>query len=334
MVAGILGRQDERQPGTAMSAELPPLRFGPDGAADTSRFALDVHAHLVPVNEPAIGHIAGVEWLGEKGMLSIDGHALGMRDLFHPRRLLSWMDEHHVARALISVPPPAYRQQLGVGEAQSWAQYLNEGLLAIAARYPDRFGALLHLPMEQPAVATDLAIAAPREAAGFAIAAGGAATIDFAASACEPLWREMDRRGSFVFIHPGQCCDGRLATFYLENLLGNPYETTVAASRLVMAAVPARYPNIRFCLAHAGGFFPAACGRLERGVATSRPGIRAGIEPPLAAARRFRADCIAHHPAGLSLARSIFGDHHIMFGSDWPFPMGLPQPASLESCVR
>jgi aminocarboxymuconate-semialdehyde decarboxylase len=316
-----------------VSADLPPLRFRADGRADTSHFALDVHAHLVPVNEAATGHIAGVEWLAEKGVLSIDGHTLGMSDLFHPERLLGWMDEHHVARALISVPPPAYRQQLEVGEAQHWAQYLNEGLLTIAARYSDRFGALLHLPMEQLAVATDLAIAAPREAAGFAVAAGGAATIDFADSACEPLWREMNRRGSFVFIHPGQCCDGRLATFYLENLLGNPYETTVAASRLVMAGVPERYPNIRFCLAHAGGFFPAACGRLERGVETRRPGILAEIERPLAAARRFRADCIAHQPVALNLARSIFGDDHILFGSDWPFPMGLPQPRALESCV-
>jgi aminocarboxymuconate-semialdehyde decarboxylase len=317
-----------------VSADLPPLRFRADGRADTSHFALDVHAHLVPVNEAATGHIAGVEWLAEKGVLSIDGHTLGMSDLFHPERLLGWMDEHHVARALISVPPPAYRQQLEVGEAQHWAQYLNEGLLTIAARYSDRFGALLHLPMEQLAVATDLAIAAPREAAGFAVAAGGAATIDFADSACEPLWREMNRRGSFVFIHPGQCCDGRLATFYLENLLGNPYETTVAASRLVMAGVPERYPNIRFCLAHAGGFFPAACGRLERGVETRRPGIPTGIERPLAAARRLRADCIAHQPAGLNLARSLFGDDHIMFGSDWPFPMGLPQPGALDAGGR
>jgi aminocarboxymuconate-semialdehyde decarboxylase len=334
MVAGILGRKNERQSGTAMSADLPPLRFGADGAADTGSFALDVHAHLVPVDEAAIRPISGVQWLAEKGVLAIDGHTLGMRDLFHPQRLLSWMDEHRVARAFISVPPPAYRQQLAARDAQCWAEYLNEGLLAIAGRYPDRLGALLHLPMEQPAVATDLAIAASREAAGFAIAAGGAATIDFAAAACESLWHELDRRGSFVFIHPGQCCDERLAAFYLENLLGNPYETAVAASRLVMAGVPARYPSIRFCLAHAGGFFPAACGRLERGVDARRPGVPAGIEPPLAAARRFRADCIAHHPAALSLARSIFGDPHILFGSDWPFPMGLPQPGVLESCAR
>jgi len=317
-----------------MNADLPPLRFRADGRADTSSLALDVHAHLVPINEAVIGCIAGVEWLAEKSVLSMDGRALGMRDLFYPKYLISWMDEHQVARALISVPPPTYRQQLGAVQAQLWAQYLNEGLLAIAAQYPDRFGALLHLPMEQPAVATDLAVAAPREAAGFAIAAGGSASIDFAAAACDSLWREMNRRGSFVFIHPGQCCDGRLGTFYLENLVGNPYETTVAASRLVMAEVPKRYPDIRFCLAHAGGFFPAACGRLEHGVATRRPGILAGIEPPLAAARRFRADCIAHQSAGLSLARGIFGDDHIMFGSDWPFPMGILQPRSLESSFR
>ena len=56
-----------------MSADLPPLRFRADGSADTSSFALDVHAHLVPANEAAIGRIAGVEWQVGKGLLSIDG---------------------------------------------------------------------------------------------------------------------------------------------------------------------------------------------------------------------------------------------------------------------
>jgi aminocarboxymuconate-semialdehyde decarboxylase len=39
------------------------------------------------------------------------------------------------------------------------------------------------------------------------------------------------------------------------------------------------------------------------------------------------ADCIAHHPSALRLAQDIFGPDHVLFGSDWPFPMGLPEGA-------
>jgi aminocarboxymuconate-semialdehyde decarboxylase len=48
---------------------------------------------------------------------------------------------------------------------------------------------------------------------------------------------------------------------------------------------------------------------------------------PLQAARRFYTDCIAHHPAALALARNVLGDDKVLFGSDWPFPMRIPEPS-------
>jgi len=135
----------------------------------------------------------------------------------------------------------------------------------------------------------------------------------------------MNDREMFGFIHPGTCQDCRLAAFYMENLVGNPYETGIAATHLVMAGVPARYPKIRFCLAHAGGTFPALVGRLQHGFETRRPGLNLSVEHPLKAARRFFADGIAHHPGTLKLAKEVLGSDHIFFGSDWPFPMGLAQ---------
>jgi aminocarboxymuconate-semialdehyde decarboxylase len=136
----------------------------------------------------------------------------------------------------------------------------------------------------------------------------------------------MHGNASFVFIHPGACRDARLSNFYLENLLGNPVETGVAASHLVMAGVPSKYPGIRFCLAHAGGVFAGIVGRLQKGFDTKRPGVDLGVEQPLQAARRFWVDCIAHHPAQLRLAEEVFGADKVLFGSDWPFPMGLQRP--------
>jgi len=293
-----------------------------------ARIPLDVHAHLVPVDHAALARIADVEWQAEDGALWVDGHLLRVADLYHPERLLGWMDRNGVQRALISAPPPLYRQHLKATQALEWARYLNDGLLEIAARHGERLGALLHLPLEHPTVAQLLEAAYEGSGcAGFALAAGGTSRIDFADARHADLWQALDRRGAFVFIHPGHCCDDRLARFYLENLLGNPYETTVAATQLVMADIPRRYPGIRFCLAHGGGLFAAVCGRLQRGYDTGRPGVPRDIEPPLQAARRFYVDGITHLPAGLRLAAEVFGESHVLFGSDWPFPMGMPEPA-------
>ena len=288
---------------------------------------LDVHTHLAPINAQRLAGIAGVQWLGTEEALLLDGHRVGVKDLFHPERLIAWMDRHAIARALVSIPPPLYRQGLTADAAHAWAGYVNDELLAIAKASHGRLGALFYLPLEHPRL-IDGWLADPRhdEFEGFALAAGGHPDIVYSNPVYSALWHWLDSRKAFVFMHPGACADPRLAQFYLENLVGNPYETGVAASHLVAAGVPARHPQIRFCLAHAGGVFPALCGRLQRGVETRRPGLRLDEEVPLQAARRFYADCIAHHPAALRLATEVLGEDRILFGSDWPFPMGITSP--------
>jgi aminocarboxymuconate-semialdehyde decarboxylase len=285
---------------------------------------LDIHTHLAPINPSALAALNGVQWHAQDEVLVLDGHRLGVKDLFHVSRLLKRMDKHEVRRALVSIPPPLYRQNLSREDALAWARYVNEELLAIAAAHSDRLGAMFYIPLEFPSLFEDLqADFNNGDWEGVALAAGGHSNIVYSNPQYEPLWQWLDSKGVFAFMHPGKCEDTRLDPFYLNNLVGNPMETGVAAAHLVMAGVPSRYPDIRFCLAHAGGTFPTLVGRMQRGLVTSRPGINLEIEPPLQAAERFFVDCIAHHPGALELAKDVFGSSHILYGSDWPFPMGL-----------
>ena len=73
---------------------------------------LDVHAHLAPINPVRLTKLAGVQWCEKERVLQVDDHRVAIRDLFEPQRLIDWMDSHHVVRALVSIPPPLYRQQL------------------------------------------------------------------------------------------------------------------------------------------------------------------------------------------------------------------------------
>lgn len=288
---------------------------------------VDVHAHLAPMDAGRLAGMVGVEWSQADERLALDGHVVGMKDLFHPERLLAWMDEQGIRKSLVSIPPPLYRQGLSSADALAWTDYVNETLLATVQRHAGRMEALFYVPLEHPELVDDL-MRRYRTGpyAGVALAAGGHPEIVYSREEYHRLWAVLNECKSFVFIHPGTCNDPRLAPFYLENLVGNPYETGVAASHLVMAGIPGKYADIRFCLAHAGGVFPCLCGRLQRGFLTRRPGVDAdGVEMPLQAARRFYADGIAHDDAALDLAKAIFGEDHVLYGSDWPFPMGLKQ---------
>ena len=289
----------------------------------TAKIMLDVHAHLAPIDPARLAGLEGVEWNAEQGRLKVDGHVIGIDALYSPQALIAWMDEQNVERAWVSIPPPLYRAHLDEAAARAWCAYLNDTLDGICARYGDRLAPLCHLPLEHPALALEIA-----KAPGgmrYAAAAGG---YDGALSdeAYEGLWQVLDGQRAFLFLHPGHCCDPRLAKFYLENLMGNPLETAVAAAHLAFGGVAARYAGIRFCLAHGGGASAMLAGRYERGYETKRPGVDLALPSPRTAFRGLFVDCIAHDAQALALSASVFGETRILFGSDWPFPMGLPKP--------
>ncbi|MDH7799521.1 MULTISPECIES: amidohydrolase family protein [unclassified Beijerinckia] len=292
-----------------------------------AQIPLDVHAHLAPVVPERLARIDDVSWDAGKGVMIIDGHVVGMKPLFQPDALLQWMDKNGVAHAWISAPPPLYRQQLRGAQARAWAHYVNDGLRDIAAASDGKFTALMHLPIEDPAVAAEIAGEwIGRGHVLFAMPTGTGDDRTLGDAAFAPLWQALDAAGAFVFFHPGECADGRLQSFYLTNLLGNPYETTVALAHLIFSGVLERHPHITTCFAHGGGLLPTVAGRWDRGHATARPDIDTKRALPSTLMKRIHVDCICHSEAAAELADHTFGSENVVFGSDWPFPMGLIEP--------
>jgi aminocarboxymuconate-semialdehyde decarboxylase len=296
--------------------------------AEPERIALDVHAHLAPVLADRLGAIAGVDWSEDAGALTIDGYTLAAKSVYRPEALLAWMDEHRVDRAWISIPPPLYRLGLDETAMRAWTDYANDGLDMLAAKRPDRLAPLYHLPVTHPALAAE--VVAARAKSGKARFAMPAGSQDHKVILSDPaygaLWTALNRARAFLFLHPCKGCDSRYEPFYLHNLLGSPMETALAAAHLAMSGVLERHPDMMICLAHGGGAAAAVAGRLERGQITGRPGADTGAERPRLALKRFCVDCIAHDADALRLAAAMHGQERVLFGSDWPFSMGLPEP--------
>jgi aminocarboxymuconate-semialdehyde decarboxylase len=293
------------------------------------RILLDVHAHLIPTDGVPSGQLHGVAWDGKEGLLTLDGHTHSQKSLYRPHELLNWMTKNAVDRAWISLPPFGYRHQLNAAHTAEWTTYVNEGLLALANRYPVQFQPLFHLPVDHPALAADVAAhwikqGRPR----FAMAAGDGASVMLSDAAYEPLWTVLDAAKAFLFLHPSECGDPRLKPFHLHNSIGNPTETAVAAAHLVLSGVMDRHPNLRICLAHGGGTTAAVAGRIERGRVTGRPGVDKHASSLRDKFRRFCVDCIVHDAGAFRLACEVHGEDNVLFGSDWPFSMGMPEPHS------
>ena len=57
----------------------------------------------------------------------------------------------------------------------------------------------------------------------------------------------------------------RMQPYYLSNLLGNPYDTAIAACKLIIGGVMDRHPKLQVCLPHGGGALPILIGRVDHG---------------------------------------------------------------------
>lgn len=143
----------------------------------------------------------------------------------------------------------------------------------------------------------------------------------------DPLYRPFFARVAElnlpVFLHPVYLGPKPgLEEFYFVNSIGNPYETMVAAARLLHSGMLAELPDLRFILAHGGGFFPYQRGRFQHAWKV-RTEPRAGIDrPPLDYADALFFDSLTHDPVALRFLIEAFGVGKVLMGSDFPFDMG------------
>lgn len=286
---------------------------------------LDVHAHMIPLTQEQVVGVAGVQWTETHAV--VDGAPLKKRELYHPAMLIDWMERNGVSEAWVSVPPTLYREQLDEEDSLAWARLLNAALIEKTAGY-ERLTPMLHLPVYHPAAAVQAAEEAIAQGYRlFAMPAGDAKRGRMLSDpGYAPLWARLEKARAFLMLHPAGACDPRLSRFSLPNLLGGPTETAIAAAHLTMSGVLEQHGNITICLAHGGGSFAAVAGRLQRGQDTDRDGTYMGGEKVRTAMKRFCVDCITHDADTLSLVAAAFGPGRVLFGSDWPFDMGLTEP--------
>ena len=132
-----------------------------------------------------------------------------------------------------------------------------------------------------------------------------------------------------MLIHPVNVgAAERLRSYYLNNLIGNPLDTTIAAACLVFGGVLERHPGLKVCLVHGGGFVPYQAGRWAHGWQV-RPEPKVNIkQSPEPWIDRFYYDTILHSKESLAFLIGSAGPRRVLLGSDYPYDMGTGE------CVR
>ena len=235
--------------------------------------------------------------------------------------------------ALSLTAPMVYWASAGLGLALS--QAYNDAASAAHLRQPEKFVGLAMLPMQAPELALkELERCAKLPGMRGLYVATNINGADLDEKRFWDVYARAEELGWTMYLHPVDTIGHERTTrYYLKNLLGNPYDTGVAAASLIFGGVLDAFPKLEVNLPHAGGTFPWLIGRLDHGT-KMRPELKHMQRMPSEYLRRFSYDTIGHDNRINSNLVRLVGADRVLLGSDYCFDMGLTDPVATVARIE
>ncbi|MEK6594207.1 MAG: amidohydrolase family protein [Pseudomonadota bacterium] len=277
---------------------------------------IDVHAHC---------YIA--EALALAGLSLEDQRGPGIGEV--GARRIAEMDGQGIDVEALSINPFWY--QTGRDVAAEIVRIQNEKLAEFCATYPDRFVAFASVALQYP----DLAVQQLEHGVkkfGLRGAAVGASVAgdEFSDPKFHPFWARAEELGVLIFIHP-QSTPELAKRFkgngWLANTIGNPLDTTIALSHLIFEGTLDRFPGLKICSAHGGGFLPSYAPRSDNCLRVA-PEMDTGVKlrkKPTEYLRQMYFDTLVFSAEALRHLAAEVGVSQLVIGTDHPIPWN-PDP--------
>ena len=279
---------------------------------------VDGHAHCaIP---EVLEVVKGTEF--ERGVSASLNGPLVMK----PDRLAA-MDEQGIDVQVLSINPFWYGADRDLARRIIAVQ--NEHLAALCAAQPTRFVALASIALQHPDLAAEqLADAVATHRLRGAAIGGSVNGEELSSPKFEPFWAKAEQLGVVVFIHPQGIPDIRArvqGNGFLSNVIGNPLETTIALSHLIFEGTLDKFPGLKICAAHGGGFLPSYAGRSDQGCNVFPSRCTGGKEGPLKKKpteylKQMYYDNIIFTPEAMRHIIAEVGAGQILVGTDYPYP--------------
>ena len=227
----------------------------------------------------------------------------------------------------LSAPTYLFYYWADPGLALEVAQMTNDAIAAAARAHPERFVGMATVPLQDPARAARELRRAVKELDLRAVEIGTqVAGRELDDPALYPFYECVQELDVPVFVHPNHAEGGaRTRRFYLGNVLGFPFDTTIAVAAVIFGGVLERFPRLTLCFAHGGGFLPYQIGRLDH-AASVRPECRVLPRRPRDSMRAMYYDALTHSHESLRWLVGLVGGDHVLLASDYPYDMGEFEP--------
>lgn len=237
------------------------------------------------------------------------------------------MDRQGIDAAVLSVNPNWYDVDRDV--ATEVIRIQNEGLAEFCGAHADRFTAFASVALQFPDLAAQqLEHGMKRLGLRGAAIGGSVEGQELADARFHPFFAKAEELGAVVFIHP-QVTDvppglnERLrGNGALANVIWNPFETAIALSHLIFEGTLDRFPGLKICAAHGGGYLPSYMHRSDHGCAAFPARCTPGVpkKRPTEYLKQIYYDSLVFTPEALRHLVAEVGAEQIMMGTDYPFP--------------
>jgi aminocarboxymuconate-semialdehyde decarboxylase len=285
---------------------------------------IDIHAHCyVDLQDLIKGHPEAL--IPNGGPPTFNGPFLSPTKDVEAR--LRHMDEHGIDIQAVSLAP-AYNYWADRDLAGKIVARQNEQIAALCAAHADRFVGLGGLALQHPDLAVEQLEHGVKRLGFRGFEIGGSVNGDeLADPKFNPVWAKAEELGILLLLHPATFVEG-LRRFqgngFLPNIVGNPLETTVAFTHLIFEGTLDRYPGLKICGSHGGGYLPSYTGRTDHCAELSNRCTHVKKHPSEYFKQQLYCDSIVFTPEGLRHLVAEVGASHVLFGTDFPFDVEDP----------
>lgn len=295
---------------------------------------VDVHHHAIPrglidaVRSDGGRYGAAIKALpdGREVLALPDGSRSPMhRPLQDEELRAAEMAEAQMDVGFESILPTALFYRADEGQAEWFSRVTNDAIADNVRASAGRLYGMAYVPLQFPALAVrELERAASEHGMPSVQIGSNVRENNLDEPELFPFWDAAQSLGVLIFVHPhDQAAANRLQRYWLRNLIGNPLDTSIAAASIIFGGVLDRYPRLKLCFAHSGGYAPWIRGRWRHGHEVRSEAKERGATRPFDEYfGQLYFDTVIHDERALSYLVDSVGADHVLHGTDYPADMG------------
>jgi aminocarboxymuconate-semialdehyde decarboxylase len=301
---------------------------------------IDIHCHcMVPEANAFVLKATGIQRGGHTP--NANAHVNDLTKSIQPQRgkidfpkltdlatRLADMDRDGIDVQVISPYPGHFVYAAPPEVARDSCHMVNNHIAEMVAKHPERLMGMGTMPLQDPGMAVAELDRTVNELGFRGVElCTNVRGVDLTRAGLDKFFARVEELDVMIFLHPfGTSLVGRMEDHYFPNTIGHPLDSALCVGQLVFDGYLERFPKLKICIAHGGGYIPGYWGRFDHAW-EHREDCRVTIQKrPSEYLKKLYFDTVVFDERELRHLIEIWGADHIMLGTDYPFDMAEPDP--------